>query len=210
MSIDKRKLHSFFYVNGLKYLYHCNTIVTSCSFIQQGGLLSRRQVENRQLKHTPRISNSINNKFDTSNDIPVDTSNLGRFYAKLNCHGPVCFVMSIDILLDDKFPDIYVNNIHQDDVDNINPFESNCNQIKMLSFKNCNDIIPFNPYLKEIIVDYPKTYDMDINILIDNGIKYFKNSIQHSKFHRPIDYYNYTIEPSKYNIDLFFNPNQES
>lgn len=208
MPIDKRKLHSFFYSSGYKYLYHCNTIATSCLFIKQGGLLSKRQIEKRKLNNTSCIDKEINQ----SNDISFDTSDFKRFYGKLNHHGPVCFVMSIDILLDSKFPDIYVDTIHHNNTDkriHTSEFdiENQCTQIKMLSFKNCNDIIPFNPYLNKIVVDWPKTYDMDINTLIENGIKSLKNCIDSNNMFSLANYYKYIMKPNNYNINLFFSPN---
>lgn len=108
MSINKTELYNFLYDNNYRYLYHANTVVTSCSFIEQGGLLSRKETENRNLNQTPQYSDEKDKILGVYNDIFVDVLNLGQHYNRINYYGPICIAMSIDMLLDENLPDVYI------------------------------------------------------------------------------------------------------
>lgn len=218
MSIDKRKLHSFLYSNGYKYLYHSNVIAISQLFISQGGLLSKQELKNRGLEYLLKYSNKLGRSFDTSNDIPVNPLNLGKFYSKFNIHGPVCFVLSIDVLLDDTLPNVYINSngvVNEMDTlycNNMNKylniFSSNSNKefskLNMIYFKNYNNVIPFNPYLKKIILETPVTYDKDIDTIVKDGIKSFEDYVHSKNIKVPIEHYSYIINPKECNAKLFY------
>lgn len=218
MSIDKRKLYSFLYSNGYKYLYHSNTVAVSRLFISQGGLLSKQELKNRGLEYLLKYSNKLHRPFDTSNDIPVNPLNLRKFYSKFNIHGPVCFVLSIDVLLDDNLPSVYISsNGLIDDMDTLycsnmdkylNVFSSNSNKefskLNMIYFKNYNDIIPFKPYLKRIILETPVTYDKNIDTIVKDGIKSFEDYAKSKNIKVPIEHYSYIINPKECNAKLFY------
>ena len=40
---------------GVSHLYHANTMITACTFIENGGLLSRGAVEDLGLSQSPQI-----------------------------------------------------------------------------------------------------------------------------------------------------------
>lgn len=220
LSVDKRKLYGFLYSNGYKDLHHSNTVAVSRVFVNQGGLLSKQGLKNRGLEYPLKYSNKVCRPFDTSNDIPINPLNLRKFYSKLNIHGPVCFVLSIDVLLDDNLPSVDISsNGLIDDIDTIycsnmdkykylNIFSSNSNKefskLNMIYFKNYNGIIPFKPYLKRIILESPITYDKKIDTIVKEGIKSFEDYAKSRRVKVPIEHYSYIINPTECNEKLFY------
>lgn len=220
MSINKTELYNFLHDKNYRYLYHANTVVTSCSFIEQGGLLSRKETENRNLNQTPQDSDKKDKILGVYNDIFVDVLNLGQYYNRINYYGPICFVMSIDMLLDENLPDVHItvnnpiyitnpNNMYYNDVnDYINVFSqsllNHTIQQKMITFKNCNDIIPFNPYLKEIIIEQPYF----TNDIIQNGLDTIKKCIQNNNINAQIKHVCRNVNDNR-DINPLFNPNYQ-
>lgn len=97
------EVHSVLKQIGATDLHHANSVTTSCTFLEQGGLLSRGYVDDHGLKQTPQpASDEIDKKFDIWHRIFVDHVDIhdraGRKKAP-NYYGPVLFVFSLDILL---------------------------------------------------------------------------------------------------------------
>ena len=84
------------------HLHHANTVTTSCSFLEQGGLLSRGFVEDRGLDQTPQPSDESDKKYDIWHRIfldHVDIHDRGGRRKGPNKYGPVLFVHKLDVLL---------------------------------------------------------------------------------------------------------------
>lgn len=80
-----------------RYLYHANTVRTAITFLEEGGLLSRQEVEHRGLSQTPQFSDKEDKELGIFNDIwldPVDNAYIGG----INMYGPVLFRYSLDLL----------------------------------------------------------------------------------------------------------------
>jgi len=87
---------------GASYLYHANSVTTSCSFIEQDGLLSRAFVEDNGLKQTYQFSDEIDKKLKVWDCVFVDHVDIhDRAGSKKgpNKYGPCMFRFSLDILL---------------------------------------------------------------------------------------------------------------
>ena len=88
--LDPKELYEFFESKKLKYFYHANTVRTSCTFIEQNGLMSRGYVEYKGLTQTPQTSDEVDKKFDVWNDI---------FWIYLICmdtfHEKICMVLFV-------------------------------------------------------------------------------------------------------------------
>ncbi len=54
---------------NVNHLYHANSVATACTFLENGGLLSRGLVEKLNLYQTPQESNEQDKKMDVFNDI---------------------------------------------------------------------------------------------------------------------------------------------
>ena len=102
MKIDNIQLHSFFREKGIFHLHHANTLATSITFIQNGGLLSRGGVKKNGLFQTSQTSDSYDRIFDVWDDVFLDTADLHAFFNRQNKYGPVMFKFNIDFLLSDE------------------------------------------------------------------------------------------------------------
>ena len=87
---------------GAPRLHHANSVITSCTFLEQGGLLSREFVEQHKLNQTEQTSDADDKKFGIWNRIFVDQVDIharaGRKKAP-NEYGPVLFLLELDALL---------------------------------------------------------------------------------------------------------------
>lgn len=90
----------------VKHLYHANTVLTSCTFLQKKGLASRRYIEDHKLQQTQQPSDSTDKKYGIWNDIFMDTVDIHKRASKRNFYGPVLFIFPINILI--KNPEICV------------------------------------------------------------------------------------------------------
>lgn len=149
---------------GISELYHANSVLTSATFFSVGGLLSRGAVENRRLQQTPQQTDQKDGHLGIWNDIFFDSCDIHERAHNLNCYGPVCFVFSIDLLEYLALPDIKItkqNPQYWDEniknnryINDINEYQKNDFGMH-LTLIDTFDIIPFNPYLKKIILDNP-------------------------------------------------------
>ena len=88
---------------GATHLHHANSVTTSCTFLEQRGLLSRGFVEDQGLKQTAQpSSDEIDKKYGIWDRIFLDHVDIhdraGRKKGP-NQYGPVLFVVDLDILL---------------------------------------------------------------------------------------------------------------
>src|SRR5437879_6502931 len=84
---------------GATHLYHANSITTSCTFLEQGGLMSRGLVEGRGLEQTKQLSDRIDKKYGIWHSIFLDHIDIHHRANGLNLYGPVLFVLDLEILL---------------------------------------------------------------------------------------------------------------
>jgi hypothetical protein len=86
---------------GATHLHHANSVTTSCTFLEHGGLASRGFVEDHGLKQTPQSSDGIDKKFGIWHRIFLDHVDIhdraGRKKGP-NQYGPVLFVLDLDVL----------------------------------------------------------------------------------------------------------------
>lgn len=79
-------------------LYHANTVTTSCTFIESGGLASRGYVEQQGLKQTPQQSDATDKRFCIWHDVFLDTDDFHARMGSPNFYGPVLFVLDVEML----------------------------------------------------------------------------------------------------------------
>lgn len=112
---------------GATNLYHANSVTTSCTFIEQGGLLSRDFVERNGLVQTAQDSDDIDKKYEIWDCIFLDHVDIHERGGKRkgpNQYGPVLFVFNLDILL--HLPDrteVCVTKINPINWDGLGPSE---------------------------------------------------------------------------------------
>lgn len=163
--MDGKYIRSVLEKNGCRNLYHTNTVRTSLTYLEQGGLLSRGKVEARNLIQTYQKSDNLDKQYGLWNDIFFDSVDIHNRISNINFYGPVMFVLKLDVL-NDYHEDIFVtksNPVHWT-IDspenekfylNNNDFEQ-CYRLgdfrSMFIAKNIN-MINFDRYLEKIIID---------------------------------------------------------
>ena len=101
MKLNNRELYFLFVEKDITHLHHANTVATATTFIEQGGLLSRGDVEDMQLSQTYQASDEEDKQFDVWYDVFVDTADLHDWFGRQNIYGPILFKLNIDFLLKD-------------------------------------------------------------------------------------------------------------
>lgn len=169
MKLNNRKLYELFEEKGVKHLFHANTVATSMTFLEIGGLLSRYWIERNDLYQTPQSSDEVDKLFDVFDDIFIDTEDLHKYFSRQNHYGPVLFQFSLELLLDENLefwvtkdnPIYWAKDSEQSDnyFKNVRELSKKWDdfekQRKMLTVKKPNNPILFN-YLEEITLDNPK------------------------------------------------------
>ncbi|ASA54629.1 hypothetical protein [Vibrio gazogenes] len=169
MKLDNEELYELLKRRRVSNLFHANTVATSITFIQEGGLLSRQDIEEQSLYQTPQTSDDIDKLFDVFGDIFLDTKDLHKHFSRQNHYGPVLFKLKLELLLDESL-EIWVtkdNPIHWGR--HSKPEENYFRSVKQLAKEWDNYDIqrkmftvrkPAKPilfdYLDEIILDNPK------------------------------------------------------
>jgi hypothetical protein len=89
-------------------LYHANTVATACTFLKNGGLLSREAVERAGLIQTPQYTDAIDKTVGVWGDVFLDTFDIHSELDNLNYYGPVLFKFSLNILDRVSLPDLRI------------------------------------------------------------------------------------------------------
>lgn len=74
---------------GVTELFHVNSVITSLTFINNGGLLSRETVEKYNLPQTDQQSDDIDKKFNIYNDIFFDSVDIYERAKDVNNYGVI-------------------------------------------------------------------------------------------------------------------------
>ena len=87
---------------GVTHLHYADSVLTSCTFLEQGAILSRGHVEDHGLKQSSQTSDELAKKYGIWNSLFVPHLDIhdreGQTKAP-NLYGPVLFVLDLDVLL---------------------------------------------------------------------------------------------------------------
>jgi hypothetical protein len=101
--VKPRDVHKVLKSINVTHLHHANTVTTSATFLENGGLLSRRYVEKHKLRQTPQSSDQIDKEFDIWDRVFVDHVDIHHRAGRVkgpNQYGPVLFVIELDAILE--------------------------------------------------------------------------------------------------------------
>ena len=169
MKLDNLDLYDFFIEKGITHLHHANSVATSSTFIENGGLLSRGDVAKNNLVQTLQDSDYEDQKFDVWNDIFLDTADLHGYFPRQNLYGPVLFKFNIDFIPQQNL-DIWITKENpmfwQDNMPSADKYFQNVTELKthwdeiprqkkMITIRKPGFPILF-PYLEKIIIDDPQ------------------------------------------------------
>ena len=171
--LDKNALADILLKKGITHLYHANTVATSCTFITQGHLLSRKYVEDQNLFQTEQYSDEKDKRFAIWDGVFLDMIDIHKVFKRPNKYGPVLFCFDVNLLRSDLVETIRItkkNPVHWKDTEfpkdwyyeDLNHFETNYQKGNpredigsMLIIKNKQERLPLLPYLSKIVVDNP-------------------------------------------------------
>jgi len=159
---------------GATHLHHANTVTTSSTFLEQGGLASRGFVEGHSLHQTSQPSDEKDKRYNIWHCVFLDHVDIhyraGRVKGP-NLYGPVLFLLDLEILL--RLPvgsEVFVtksNPVHWFDnqpvgdrwFQTLDELAANLafgNFDKMLVIQTPSEIIPFPDGRAQIALDDPK------------------------------------------------------
>lgn len=90
---------------GVSNLYHANTVETSLSFFNAGGLLSRGLCKDMGYPQTAQYSDKSDKRYNIFYDIFFDSMEIQR-RTGVSYYGPVLFVYNLDVL--DTIPESHI------------------------------------------------------------------------------------------------------
>jgi hypothetical protein len=154
---------------GVRYLFHCNTVTTACSFAYLGGLVSRESIEKYGLTQTWQRTDSTDKRFRIWDDIFLDSVDIHARVSNINFYGPVLFKMKLDLLLHPKLPEIWITKSNPSKWSKSGPsYFSSIQEFQesycmgtfdyIITIRNNNFIVYFQQYLEKIIIDNPDKY----------------------------------------------------
>lgn len=156
---------------GVIRLYHANTVTTSCTFLENGALLSRKYVEDNHLAQTEQYSDAHDKGLGIWNDVFMDGVDIHQRSLGANNYGPVLFVLDTECLLKDarfnnrirlaksnpvhwhvgqEHSEMYYTTPREVEAD------YNYGDFKSLLFRTDDGVIELQPYLREILLDDPR------------------------------------------------------
>jgi hypothetical protein len=156
---------------GITRLHHANTVATSCTFLQLGGLASRGHVADRGLPQTPQYTDNVDQKFGIWYDVFTDTVDIHDRASQRNQYGPVLFVVDVGILNDlpaqsevfvtKKNPTKWIDGEPQEARFFANPGELKLSLVKgtfdqIVVIKTQKGILPFRERDVQIVLDDPQ------------------------------------------------------
>lgn len=170
MAIPTNEIKNILTKKNITTLYHANTVATSMTFFDVGGLLSRGAVEERQLFQTKQYTDAKDRQFGIWNDIFFDSDDNHRRGHKINYYGPVLFIFGVDLLGDHEVkitknnPDKWKDDIVESEkyfteIDTLSFSYKKGNMGQHLTICDFHDVLPFDPYLKAVILDNPHLDD---------------------------------------------------
>lgn len=178
MKIDNIELYNFLKFNGIEYLHYVSNVITVNELIKCGGIVTRKLAKEKNIYYPLKYDENFYKDFDIYEDVFFNPFDLHKFYRRPNYFGSVDVSMSIEILLDSKNYEVAITksnplywnksikSLYYPTLDeyykdfykamaNVETFNQMYYQQIYYTFKHCTDIIPFKPYLHEIVVDNP-------------------------------------------------------
>lgn len=193
--------------NDVRHLYHANTVRTSTSFLESGGLLSRGYCEDMGLAQTSQYTDDLDRQYGIYYDIFFDSIEI-QIRTGLNYYGPVLFEYNIDVLDSIEEGRILITKQNPDkwyttESDNERYFR-NINELSLLFEKgNFGQHITITDqrsplsfqYLENIILSDPQ---QDDNSIFDTAKSTLSSLIQKNGFDVPL-----TIREYAYNNKFY-------
>lgn len=185
LAVDSKEIKLLLDEKNITQLFHVNTVPTTISYLEAGGLLSRGAVEDLQLFQTSQASDKKDKELGIWYDIFFDSVDIHERTKDLNKYGPLTLVFNNDFLLLDNLTvkitrdnpirwDANWNESQRyfEDIDSLRSDYQKGAFAQHLTLCGMNYALPFSPYLKTIVMDNPKTEN---NELFENAYHRIEN-----------------------------------
>lgn len=169
MDIPSKKVYESLENKGVSEIHHANSVITACQFLRQGSLMSRGNIERKGLFQTAQKSDDLDKKYGIWFDVFVDSVDIHDRAKRANAYGPVMFVFDAKLIEKAYTGRVWVTKLNPtkwegksreerwfssaDDLDS-NFVKGRFDQ--MIVFRHSGGELPFNEFLKEIILDDPE------------------------------------------------------
>lgn len=168
MDISSKKVYAALTDKGVKNIYHANSVITACQFLRNGSLMSRGTINRNGFFQTKQTSDDIDKKYGIWFDVFADSVDIHDRASRANAYGPATFVLDIKLILKASTGRIWVTKLNPtkwEDKSRDERWFSSVEDLKanfvkgrfdqMIVFRHCGGELPFNHYLKKIILDDP-------------------------------------------------------
>jgi hypothetical protein len=177
MELPSNEVYKILKKKGVTEVYHANSTITSCQFLESGALLSRGSIVRRGLLQTAQKSDDLDQKLGVWFDVFVDSVDIHARTKNVNIYGPVLFVLDVSSLSKVDSGMVWVTKLNPTKWAGKTHAERwftsiadlSDNFIKgqfdqMLVFRNCGGELPIKDCIKEIILDDPEITQKNTNI----------------------------------------------
>ncbi len=178
MELNANRILDVLREKGVDALYHANTVQTSCTFLQQGHLLSRGTIEERGLAQTPQQSDRLDKKYGLWYDVFLDGVDIHGRAKNRNLYGPILFVFDINLLSQDWLSSLWItkknpqkwrerevlSDRYFSTVKEFQEIYLKGNFDTILVLRHIGGVLRLKPYLKKIVVDNPQLQPGEVDI----------------------------------------------
>ena len=168
MDLAARHVRNVLVNANVTQLHHANSVATACQFLKNASLMSRGNVERRNLPQSPQSSDALDRRHGIWFDVFLDSVDIHERAHNANLYGPVLFVFDVDMLSAGNTGRLWVTKQNpvrwtrvgdrrywfqdKDDLDE-NFVRGDFGQ--MILLRHCGGEVPFGGHLQRIIVDDP-------------------------------------------------------
>ncbi len=168
MKISSKSLYKTLKSKGIDYIYHANSVITSCQFLRKGALISRGTIDRRGMYQTPQDSDRIDQEQGVWFDVFADTVDIHKRASCKNIYGPVLFILKTEIIKEVYTGGVWVTRTNPtywkgksyDEKWFTSSKELDEELVKgtfeqMIVFRHCGGELPIKDHLEELILDDP-------------------------------------------------------
>lgn len=169
MSLPAKHVYDVLKDKNVDTLYHANSVLTTCQFLNKGSIMSRGSVEQIGGYQTEQDSDRIDKRYGIWYDIFFDSIDIHSRGSRANKYGPVLLCFDIEIITRLYTGNVWVTKLNptkwagksdekrwfeskRDLEENFVPSEFD----QMIVFRHCGGVLPFKSYLNQIILDDPQ------------------------------------------------------
>ncbi len=169
MQIPSKTVYQVLADNGITEIHHANSVLTACQFLRAGALLSRGSVERAGMFQTMQSSDVIDKKWSVWFDVFTDSVDIHNRARRENVYGPALFVLDSAIIKEAYTGGVWVTKQNPTKWDGTKHEERWFTSAKdlrknfvkgrfdqMVVFRHSGGELPFDDYLKEIVLDDPE------------------------------------------------------